>query len=152
MTGFRNRFITTSAALSIAALIAGCSAEVRNHGYAPVEEDLARVTVGVDTKGSVRRKIGRPGTTGVFNERGWFYAASQVEHYLYNDPKVIDRKVVAVLFDQNDVVASVNTYGIEDGRIVDLETNTTPTFGRQLTILEQAFGNIGVTAADIFGN
>lgn len=152
MTGFRHQFIRTSAALSIAALIAGCSAEVRNHGYAPIDEDLARVAVGVDTKGSVRRKIGRPGTTGVFNERGWFYASSQVEHYLYHAPEIVDRKVVAVLFDENDVVASVNTYGMEDGRIVDLETNTTPTFGRELTVLEQAFGNIGVTATDIFGN
>ena len=51
---------------------------------------------------------------------------------------------MAVLFDRNDTVAAVNEYGIDDGRIIDLESETTPTHGRQLTILEQAFGNIGV--------
>lgn len=152
MTGFRRRFFQTSAILTAVAILGGCSPEIRSHGFAPVEEDLATVTVGIDTRGSVRRKIGRPGTSGIFNERGWYYVSSKVEHYLYYDPEIIDRKVVAVLFDENDVVASVNTYGIEDGRIVDLETNITPTYGRQLTILDQAFGNIGITAEDIFNN
>ena len=52
------------------------------------------------------------------------------------------------MFDQNDVLASVTEYGLEDGRVIDLETKTTPTYGRQLTILEQAFGNIGVITED----
>lgn len=152
MTGFRRRFFQTSAILAFAGLVAGCAPEIRSHGFAPQEEDLARVTIGVDTRGSVRRKIGRPGTSGVFSQQGWYYVSSKVEHYLYYDPEVVDRKVVAVLFDENDVVAAVNTYGIEDGRIIDLETNITPTYGRELTVLEQAFGNIGVTAEDIFNN
>ena len=150
MTGFRRKLFQTSAVLAFAVIAAGCAPDVRSHGFAPVEEDLARVSVGVDTRGSVRRKIGRPGASGIFNEQGWYYVSSTVEHYLYYDPEVIDRKIVAVLFDENDVVASVNTYGIEDGKIINLETNTTPTYGRELTILEQAFGNIGVNAEEVF--
>ena len=46
-------------------------------------------------------------------------------------------------FDANDVVASVNTYGMEDGRVIDLQTRTTPTHGRKLTVLQQVLGNIG---------
>ena len=152
MSKYLHRFAKPAAVLAAVAVLGACAADIRNHGYSPPQEDLARINVGVDTRGSVRRKIGRPGSTGIFNEQGWYYVSSQVEHYLYNDPRVIERKVVAVLFNENDVVAAVNTYGMEDGRIVDLETNTTPTYGRQLTILEQAFGNIGVSAEDIFGN
>jgi hypothetical protein len=37
----------------------------------------------------------------------------------------------------------VNRYGLEDGRVIDLATRTTPTFGRELTVLQQLFGNIG---------
>lgn len=135
----------------LCAAVAGCAPVVRNHGYTPVDEDLSQVRVGQDTRGSVRRKIGQPGTTGIFTEEGWYYVSTQMEHYTYHQPKVIEREVVAVLFDQNDVVADVKRYGLEHGRIVDLETNTTPTYGRRLTVLEQAFGNIGVVAEDIFG-
>ena len=152
MTGFRRQFFRTSTVIAAVGLLGACSAEVRSHGFAPVDEDLARISVGVDTRGSVRRKIGRPGASGIFSDQGWYYVSTKIEHYLYNDPEVVDRKVVAVLFNENDVVASVNTYGIEDGRIIDLETKTTPTYGRQLTIIEQAFGNVGVTAEEVFGS
>jgi outer membrane protein assembly factor BamE (lipoprotein component of BamABCDE complex) len=127
-----------------AVLAAGCSPVVRNHGYTPQPEELADLRVGLDTRASVQSKIGRPAGTGVFTDDGWYYVSSKVEHLTYHAPEVVDRRVVAVLFDQNDVLAAVTEYGLEDGRVVDLETKTTPTHGRQLTVLEQAFGNIGV--------
>ena len=135
---------------ALALAIAGCSPVIRNHGYTPHEEDLASISIGQDTRGSVRRKIGRPGNTGVFTDEAWYYVSSTVEHLAYYEPQVIDRKIVAVIFDENDVVASVQRFALEDGRVVDLETNTTPTYGRQLTILEQLFGNIGVNPGTIF--
>ena len=135
------------AGLVLAAIIggglSGCAAEVKNHGYAPDDALLAEITAGTDTRGSVRRKIGRPSTTGVFTESGWYYVATTVEHYMYYQPKVTDRRVVAVQFDADDVVAAVNVYGLEDGRIIDLQTRTTPTYGRELTILQQLLGNLG---------
>ena len=148
-----SRRTTVLATLVIAtAMASACAPVIRSHGYAPLQEDVVTITPGQDTRGSVQRKIGRPGSTGIFTDDGWYYVASQVEHYTYHDPKVIDRRIVAVTFDQNDVVASVNQYGLEDGRVIDLETRTTPTYGRQLTVLEQAFGNIGVISDDLFSN
>ncbi len=140
------------AGLVLAAMIggglSGCTPQVKNHGYAPDDELLAGIAAGTDTRGSVRRKIGRPSTTGVFTESGWYYVATTVEHYLYNEPTVTDRRVVAVQFDANDVVAAVNVYGLEDGRIIDLQTRTTPTYGRELTILQQLLGNLGTLTGE----
>ena len=143
------------AGLILAAVVAGglsgCAATVKNHGYAPDDELLAEITAGTDTRGSVRRKIGRPSTTGIFTATGWYYVATTVEHYLYHEPKVSDRRVVAVEFDANDVVTGVNIYGLDDGRIIDLQTRTTPTHGRELTILQQILGNFGtLTGEQIF--
>jgi outer membrane protein assembly factor BamE (lipoprotein component of BamABCDE complex) len=136
------------AKLAVVALtgLAACAPRLETHGYTPVLEALERVEAGVDTRGSVQRKIGRPSSTGVFGGSGWYYVSTQVEHYLYHEPTVVDRKVVAVTFDENDVVASVDVYGLEDGRVIDLETRTTPTYGQQLTIVEQIFSNIGTFA------
>ncbi len=140
------------AGLVLAAMIggglSGCTPEVKNHGYAPDDVLLAEIAAGQDTRGSVRRKIGRPSTTGVFTQTGWYYVATTVEHYLYNAPAVTGRRVVAVQFDANDVVAGVNVYGIDDGRIIDLQTRTTPTHGRELTILQQLLGNLGTLTGE----
>ena len=38
-----------------------CAPIYRNHGYAPTDEELARITVGKDTRDTVATYIGRPG-------------------------------------------------------------------------------------------
>lgn len=143
---FRSRTLLTGA-LSLA-LLAGCERVIEQHGYAPAPAELAEVRVGQDTRASVRQKIGRPSTTGIFLPDRWYYVASEVENYLFFEPRIASRRVVAVRFDENDVVAAVNEYGLEDGRVVDLETETTPTLGRELTILQQLLGNLGTIRAE----
>lgn len=138
-------------AIVAALLLSGCEASLRTHGYAPLPEAVEDIRVGADTRGSVRRKIGRPTAEGLFGETDWVYVATTVEHYTYHAPRVIDRRVVAITFDANDVVTEVGAYGLEDGRVVDLRTGTTPTYGRQLGIIEQFLGNIGnIGASDLF--
>lgn len=137
------RFTRLAGTVAIGVLLIGCTEVVSTHGYAPPQEELADLAVGQDTKGSVRRKIGRPGLSGVFTDDGWYYVSTTVGRKTYHEPRVIDRRVVAITFDENETVAAVNEYGLEDGRIVDLETRTTPTRGRELTVLQQVLGNIG---------
>lgn len=136
----------------LASSVSGCAPIIESHGYAPDDALLAEVAVGQDTQGSVRRKIGRPATTGVIDESGWYYVSTKIEKYTYHEPKVIDRRVVAIEFDNNEVVSAINTYGVEDGRIIDLQTRTTPTHGRQLTVLQQVLGNLGRISAEDLAN
>ncbi|MEM8595848.1 MAG: outer membrane protein assembly factor BamE [Pseudomonadota bacterium] len=137
--------------LLLAGVLAGCAPVISNHGYAPPDEMVATIVEGVDTRGSVRRKIGRPGATGVFTEDGWYYVSSTLSKRGFYAPEIIDRRIIAVEFNDVDRVTSVRRYGLEDGQFVDLETRTTPTFGRELTILQQVLGNIGA-AENLLGN
>lgn len=137
--------------LAVAAVLAGCAPVIETHGYTPVPEAVARIEPGIDTRASVQIKIGRPSHTGAFDERGWYYVSSTVEHFTFYAPEVISRKVVAVAFDDAGVVTEVNTFDLEDGRVIDLAAETTPTYGRQLTFVEQIVSNIGTVAgSEIF--
>ena len=49
-----------AAVFALCLLGAGCSAQYRNHGYVPSEEDLAEVVIGVDTRDSVAETLGAP--------------------------------------------------------------------------------------------
>ncbi len=55
----------------------------------------------------------------------------------------------SIRFDQVDQVQSFAQYTLEDGQIVNVNSRTTPTKGREFTILQQLFGNIG--AGSILG-
>lgn len=134
----------------VAGLAVGCAPIIEQHGYAPLPEELAEIRPGIDTRETVVSKIGRPASSGIFTDQGWYYVSSQVEKLTYHAPQVTDRRVVAITFHPSGVVADVSEYGLEDGRVIDLATQTTPTYGRQLTILEQAFGNIGTITGSVF--
>lgn len=129
--------------ITTAMALAACEPTYVNHGFSPQRAELDNIVAGEDTRGSVMRKLGHPSTASSFDLDAWYYEASRVEHYTFYAPKVIDRKVVAVRFDENGLVTNVASYGLEDGKIIDLVTRRTPTYGRELTVLQQIFGNLG---------
>lgn len=122
--------------------LAACAPTVQVHGYVPSDADLSRIRPGFDDTGSVEQILGRPSSNGILRDQSWYYVQSTVENYTYHAPKVIDRKVVAVNFNAKGVVADIKRYGLQDGRVIDLESRTTGTGGRQMSIVEQLFGNL----------
>lgn len=128
--------------IAVGLIGAGCSPTTQIHGYVPPAADVARLQPGVDTIATVEEALGQPTSTGLLRDTAWFYVQSVFENYTYNPARVVDRTVLVVNFDPNGVVTDIDTYGIEDGRIINLTTRTTETGGRQLGVLEQLFGNI----------
>ncbi len=139
-------------ALALALAAAGCSPIVSTHGYAPNDEQLAQIEPGLDTAQTVTRKIGRPSTGGVVRNDAWYYVSSRFETEAYNAPELTERRVVAVRFGSDGMVEGVDRYGLEDGRVINLVTKTTPTFGREMTVVQQLFGNLGNVGANTVGS
>ncbi|MFN3991574.1 MAG: outer membrane protein assembly factor BamE [Tabrizicola flagellatus] len=137
--------------LVVAAIVAACSPIYRNHGYVPAEEDLAQIEVGKDTRETVGQKIGRPSTSGLLNDVGWFYVQSRYKTVGPREPKEVDRQVLAVTFSDKGVVENIARYGLEDGRVIELSRRVTQTNVKSRTFIQQLLGNFGrVQAADVF--
>jgi outer membrane protein assembly factor BamE (lipoprotein component of BamABCDE complex) len=128
----------------LALLAAGCSGTVHHRGYQPRAQDMQKVQVGM-SKAEVEATMGSPSTTATINNTGdsYYYISSTVQQQAFLDPEEVDRKVFAVRFNQNNQVESFANYGLEDGRIININSRETPTAGKELTILSQIFGNIG---------
>jgi outer membrane protein assembly factor BamE (lipoprotein component of BamABCDE complex) len=137
-------------ALSVSATLVACAPTVQVHGYVPSQADVARIRPGVDTAATVEEVWGRPSSSGVIADSAWYYVQSTIENFTYNPPRVVDRTVLAVNFNSQGVVQDITRYGLEDGRVIDLEARTTETGGRELGILEQLFGNILNLDAEAF--
>lgn len=140
MTG-RLLFISTAAAAAL--VISGCAPSTHSHGYTPRAEELSDIAVGTDTRESIQRKLGRPSTISTFDDDDWYYVSVRTETFAFYAPEVVDQSVVAVSFGDDGTVVDINRYGIEDGQVIDLVSRTTPTSGRELTVLQQIFANIG---------
>lgn len=132
-----------AAVFALCLLGAGCSAQYRNHGYVPSEEDLAEVVIGVDTRDSVAETLGAPTAGGVLEGGGFYYVRSRVKTVGPARPKEISRELVAVTFDGNGTVANVERFGLEDGRVVVLSRRVTDNGLNDISFIRQLFGNIG---------
>jgi outer membrane protein assembly factor BamE (lipoprotein component of BamABCDE complex) len=133
------------------AVVTGCTATFRDHGYIPPEEDLANVIVGVDTRDTVASSIGRPGVSGILSESGWYYIESRYRNFAWRAPEEIDRQVLAVSFDDAGVVTNIERFGLERGRVVRLSRRVTTENTQGVGFLRQAFGNLGrINPGDLF--
>jgi outer membrane protein assembly factor BamE (lipoprotein component of BamABCDE complex) len=138
--------------VALVAGLAACSPIYRNHGYVPAEDELALIEVGRDTRETVGEKIGRPSTSGLLNDEGWYYVQSRYRHFGPREPKEIERQVLAITFNASGVVENVARFGLEDGKVVEISRRVTETNVKGLTLIQQLIGNFGnITAADIAG-
>ena len=122
-------------------LLVGCAGQIDRHGHLFTDVDLGQIQPGM-SQDQVRLTLGTPDTKGTLNGDVFYYISSTRKTLPMGRPKVIDRKVVAVYFDQQQSVRQVGHYGLQDGKIIDFINGETPTYGRKLTALEQLFGNI----------
>ncbi len=141
------------AAMLMLVVIAACSAQYRNHGYVPRDEDLEKVVVGESTQETVARAVGRPSSTGLLTGGAWYYVGSRFRHYGGKAPQEVDRQVVAITFDEGGTVENVERFGLEDGQAVVLSRRVTDSNIKGLSFLRQLLGNIGnISAGQVLGD
>ena len=139
--------------LGASLVLAGCSEQIRNHGYLPSDEELSEIIVGIDTRDSVAETIGSPTTAGVLSGGDFYYVGDRVRHFGWQKPQIVERQIVAVTFDAAGVVQNIVRYGLEDGRVVPLVRRVTETSDGDINFLRQLFGNIGgLDTGSFFGD
>lgn len=144
LAGGRARALLAS--IILAAAVA-CTPIVRDHGFVPAPDELAKVKIG-DTRDEVAATVGRPSTSGLLNDDGWFYVQSRWETRGARAPVEVDRQVVSISFDKNGRVANVEHFGLESGKVVTLSRRVTESSIRGVSFLGQLFANVGRLSAD----
>ena len=140
--------------LSLCLLIGlgACAATFTNHGFVPRDDELAALSIGVDTRDTVAETIGRPTATGVLRDEAWIYSAYRIRNYTYQAPQVIERQVVAISFDGGGRVSNVERFGLEDGQVVTLSRRVTESSVRDQGFFRQLLRNLGRFDLGAIGN
>lgn len=143
----RARSVALIAAAAASLLAAGCT-KVRDHqGYLADETLVASVQPGVDTRDSVLGTLGRPTFVGQFDANDWYYVSRNTRNLAFNTPRPDSQTILRVRFDQAGSVVAVDRRGMEQVASIDPMNDETPTLGRERSLLEELFGNIGAIGA-----
>jgi outer membrane protein assembly factor BamE (lipoprotein component of BamABCDE complex) len=142
MKYFKNYLLAVTACVALA----GCAAEINARGNLPPDDKLAQVTPGI-TRDQVMQILGSPSTVATFSDQAWYYIGQRTEDYAFYKPKVMERQVVVVQFDNDGRVAEVKRLDKEDGKPIEMVARTTPSVSRDLSLMQQIFGNLGKSPA-----
>lgn len=131
------------ALFAMVGVLSACTPIVIIHGQAPNPDDLELVEVGQSTRRDVEKRLGTPSTSSVFSDKVWYYFTETTERIAFFEPKVKERKIIAIVFAPDGRVDNIATYTEADGKPVELVSRVTPTAGNELNFFQQLFGNIG---------
>lgn len=139
-----NKSFAICAAILFAAL-AACAPRQDYRGIALDEDKLGQIVVGQSSEAQVGALLGSPSTVSTFAEWGttYYYISSETEAVAFLAPELIDQQVVAISFDKDGRVQAIKRYGMKDGQQIAFVDRETPTRGKEMTFLEQLFGNLG---------
>jgi outer membrane protein assembly factor BamE (lipoprotein component of BamABCDE complex) len=133
-----------AAILGAGALLSGCGgfSQVYQRGYVLPEGALEQVPIG-SSQEQVLIVLGTPSTVATVSGEVFYYISQRTQQTSFLPQKVIDQRVVAIYFDKNRRVQRVANYGIQDGKIFDFVSRTTPGGGQELSYLRYVFQIIG---------
>lgn len=138
--------------LALTFALAGCSSfdlgqgmvSTRTQGYEISQSALQQVRAGQSAE-LVIAVLGSPMTTNTFEEETvFYYVETKVQETAFGLDTVQERKVLAVYFDDNNKVKDKAIYGLQDGRVFDIESRRTPSFGEDRTFVQQILGTVGL--------
>ncbi|MCA0432520.1 MAG: outer membrane protein assembly factor BamE [Proteobacteria bacterium] len=123
-----------------ASAVSGCTSEKIIRGYRPKPGAFSQISEGM-SKTEVESALGSPSTKASINYNGdsYYYISSIAEARAFLKPAEVSREIIAVRFDQQDRVTSVAQYGLEDGRVFNINDRKTPVIGQELNILQELF-------------
>ena len=123
------------------ALSACIASRVYTRGNLPDPERLSELVPGETTRDDILDSLGSPSSVNTFGNETWYYISEKVEVVAFLSPKVLERKILIVEFNLKSQMTQVVTLGLEAGRELIHAERITPTFGQELTVLDQIIGN-----------
>ncbi|MBN9074050.1 MAG: outer membrane protein assembly factor BamE [Rhizobiales bacterium] len=111
--------------------------ETLHQGYVIDEQQLELVPVG-SSREQVILALGSPSTTATFDNEVFYYISqTRKRSVAFQNPRLVDQRILAVYFGPDSRVTQIANYGLKDGRVFDFISRTTPTGGKDQSFIGQ---------------
>lgn len=138
MRRYHTLLVRLATATFLATSVAACTmGEEFARGYQLDENAVNQVKKGMSAE-QVLQILGTPSTVSTVGNRNWYYISQRSRRtFQFLGEQVVDQRVTAVYFDKNLRVERIGLYGIQDGKVFDFISRTTPSGGEETSFLGQ---------------
>lgn len=111
-------------------------------GFVMDERLVGQIKPGMDVQ-QVLTILGTPSTTSTVGNRTFYYISQTMRRrFQFQDPAVVDQRVLVVYFNKSFKVERIANYGLQDGVIFDFISRTTTTGGEEQSFLRNLFRGV----------
>src|SRR6201988_1793041 len=121
------------------AVLGACTNEQFQKGYILPPGALEQIPIGA-SQDQVLIVMGTPSTVATLDGEVFYYISQRSERNVaFMNQQVVDQRLIAIYFDKKRQVRRLANYGLQDGKIFDFISRTTPTSGQELSYLTPLF-------------
>jgi outer membrane protein assembly factor BamE (lipoprotein component of BamABCDE complex) len=132
--------LAASIGLSAGACVMG---EEFQRGYLLDERAVQQVKPGMNAD-QVLQTLGTPSTVSTVGNKSWYYISQTSRRRVaFMGESLTDQRVTAVYFDRNLKVERIALYGIQDGKVFDFISRSTPSSGEDNNFVGTLFRGLG---------
>jgi len=132
-------FRSLAAVALVCAALGACAGEQFQKGYILPPGALEQIPIGA-SQDQVLIVMGTPSTVATLNGEVFYYISQRAQRKVaFMNQQLVDQRVIAVYFDKNRHVQRLANYGLQDGKIFDFISRTTPTSGQEMSYLTPLF-------------
>jgi outer membrane protein assembly factor BamE (lipoprotein component of BamABCDE complex) len=109
------------------------------HGYIFDDKAVDEIKPGLDVQ-AVLQKLGQPTNVSTVGNQTFYYASQTTyQRFQFQKPSIVDQRVFAIYFDKKFKVERLANWGMQDGKVFDFISRTTPSSGAEQSLLRQIF-------------
>lgn len=135
--------IQVFSAIFFSFILNSCSPTIDHHGFGEHDLKIETIKIGKDKTQDVEKKLGSPSTISSFKEQVWYYVSKVTSRKSFFDPKLISQDVIAIYFDKNNTVKSIEKKSAESAKRITPNSNQTPTPQHDESLLREVFSSFG---------
>lgn len=96
-------------------IVSACAFKVDKSGYMFENTDINIIKKGVTSKNTLLNAFGSPTIISFYNDKEvWIYFSENIKHILFFKPKVVERDVLVIKFDNEDRVSNIKKIDLGD--------------------------------------
>ncbi|MGD9639171.1 MAG: outer membrane protein assembly factor BamE [Alphaproteobacteria bacterium] len=137
------KVVKTVALVGFLLSAAACVPMMDNRGSFPDDNKITNIVPGKTSSFEVERYLGSPSSRSIFGDTVWYYISSKQKRFAFYKLEELERKVLAITFDNDNVVSKMDFYDKNDSVNVDIAGKETQTYGHSIGFMEQLLGNLG---------
>ena len=123
----------------IISTLSACVSIDKEFGYFPSRDSINKLGVGSFKKAQVNALIG---PAAISEDDSWIYIGSNISTTAFLSPKVVDRDILLLQFNDKDILVSKDIFTIADGKIFNISTSKEIEDPRKSGVIRQLFGNL----------